>query len=183
MPSTAVTLAVDISAALHTSYIDATSGSDTSTRDGSVGSPWKSLHYACGRATTSGYVIHVNAGTYAETSARNLPVGVCIEGEGTTSLIRSSVTGSGSGAGVWTIRLNSSMGTNGNQHISNIKMDEIGLAAWGAIGATRRNRSHTFMGICIGAMVSNRGMGDLWQYNQGMPRSRQCLQRLMCVFI
>jgi hypothetical protein len=120
-----------------TIYYISPSGNDTN--NGSSGSPWKTLAYACSKATASGDIIHVNAGTYALTSSVSLPTGVSIEGEGVASLFTSSVTGSGSGAGVWTIKLNSAMGTNGNQHISNIKMDGLNLTGWGAIGVNGRS--------------------------------------------
>jgi uncharacterized repeat protein (TIGR02059 family) len=119
-----------------TYYIDP-SGSDSN--NGSSSSPWKTLAYACSKVTITGDIIHINAGTYQETQRSSLAVGVSLEGEGAASVITSSLTGSGSGAGAWTIILNSAMGTNGNQHISNIKMDGLNLTAWGAIGINGRS--------------------------------------------
>jgi uncharacterized repeat protein (TIGR02059 family) len=118
-------------------YIDP-SGNDA-TGSGSLSSPWKTLTYACSHVTTFGDIIHIKAGTYPLTAKVALSAGVSIEGDGVTSIITSSLAGSGSGAAAWTIQLNSSMGTNGNQHISNIKMDGLGLTGWGAIGINGRS--------------------------------------------
>jgi len=116
-------------------YYISTSGSDSS-GNGTSNKPWKTLAYACSRVTTSGSVIHVNAGTYIETSQCNLAVGVSIEGEGVTSIIKSHVSSSYT----YTIQLYSNtQGTNGNQHISNIKMDGDNLTGWGAMSITMRS--------------------------------------------
>ena len=106
------------------------------TNNGSPGSPWNTLAYACSRVTVSGDIIHVNAGTYNETTQSVLAVGVSIEGAGVTSVIHSQVGGTS-----FTILLSSgSVATNGNQHISNLKMDGNKLAAYGAIRvAFRKN--------------------------------------------
>lgn len=106
-----------------TTYYIATTGSNSN--NGSSGSPWLTLTYACAH-TTSGDIIHVNAGTYTETSQCTLAVGVSIEGVGVTSHIIShlGVTRSGgnfSGASIWLY--SSSQGTDGSQHISNIWLD------------------------------------------------------------
>ncbi len=105
-----------------TYYIDP-SGNDFNS--GSSSSPWKTLAYACSKATASGDIIHVNAGTYTETNQCVLAVGVSIEGNGVTSHIISRVTftrfGDLSGAAITCS--SASEGTNGNQHISNIKLD------------------------------------------------------------
>jgi hypothetical protein len=100
-------------------YYISTTGIDSSTRDGSASAPWKSLNYACSRVTTSGSIIHVIAGTYAESSTCNLATGVSIEGESKTNTIISSSVGSSS----YAISLSSgSSNTNGAQHISNIRI-------------------------------------------------------------
>ena len=59
-----------VSSATGTVYTIDPSGSDSSSRDG-ISSPWRSLAYACSRATSSGATIHVNAGTYPETQVCN----------------------------------------------------------------------------------------------------------------
>lgn len=113
-------------------YVDP-SGSDSN--NGSSGSPWKTLAYACSKVKTAGDVIHVNAGTYNETAQSLLATGVSIEGEGVSSNIVSTV----SKASTFTILLSSSSeATNGNQHISGIKMDGKSLTAYGAIRVAYR---------------------------------------------
>jgi hypothetical protein len=132
MKNTLIIILIFLSTAVRatTYYIDP-SGNDSN--NGSSGSPWKTLAYACSKATSSGDVIHVNAGTYTETVQSMLAVGVSIEGAGVTSVIQSHVGGSS-----FTIYLySSSQGTNGNQHISNIKMDGSVLTAYGAIKIDR----------------------------------------------
>ena len=100
-------------------YIDP-SGSDSNS--GSSSSPWKTLSYACSKATTSGDIIHVNAGTYAENMQCSLAVGVSIVGEGDASLITTNYNG---GYHHGTIALLSATGTpvDGNQSVSYIKID------------------------------------------------------------
>ena len=103
-----------------TYYIDP---SGKNTNNGSSSSPWNTLAYACSKVTTQGDIIHVNAGTYIETSQSELAVGVSIEGVGVTSIIKSHITSAD-----WKIQLlSSSEGTNGNQHISNIKGHQMSL--------------------------------------------------------
>ena len=120
-----------------TYYIDPAGNNDN---NGSISSPWLTLTYACAHAINSGDVIHINAGTYTETVQSVLAVGVSIEGTGVTSVIRSQVGGSS-----FTISLFSSAeGTNGNQHISNIKMDGNALVAYGAIRVINRSNVEIF---------------------------------------
>jgi uncharacterized repeat protein (TIGR02059 family) len=117
-----------------TYYIDPT-GADGVSRNGSISQPWLHLSYACTRATTIGDIIHVNSGTYFESSQCNLALGVSIEGVGATSIISSSYT---SEAG--TINLSStSQGTNGNQSISYLKMDGNSLTSHIAIEVNARS--------------------------------------------
>jgi len=100
------------------------------TGNGSTTAPYKSLYKACSVATTSGTTIHVNAGTYLETSTCKLAVGVSIVGEGATSIIRSTVTG----ADYPILYMSSGAeGTNGNQSISFVKFDGNNLATGTAI--------------------------------------------------
>ncbi|MCK5605341.1 hypothetical protein KAR91_25840 [Candidatus Pacearchaeota archaeon] len=105
--------------------------------DGSSGSPWLTLTYACTQATTSGDTIFVNAGTYIETVQSVLSVGVSILGEGNTSIIESHITT----GGVWTIAMFSDEGTDGNQSISYIKMDGD-VTAYMAIYQRGRSNVH-----------------------------------------
>ena len=84
-------------------------------------------------ATTSGDIIHIEVGTITETTNSEIAVGVSLEGHGVTSIVTSTVAGSWSP----TIYLASTtINTNGNQHISNIKFSggTVGTpVAWAAI--------------------------------------------------
>jgi hypothetical protein len=117
-------------------YYISTGGSDGAS--GSINSPWKTLAYACSVVKNAGDIIHVNQGTFPEYSQCNLAVGVSIEGEGTSSIIESHVTGSVY-SDMFTIMLVSSSTTNGHQHISNLKMDGDALTAYGAIYVEKRS--------------------------------------------
>ncbi len=115
-----------------TYYIDP---AGNNSNNGSSASPWKTLSYACSKVTASGDIIHVNAGTYPETAQSILAAGVSIEGAGNTSIIRSSIAP----ANTYTLVLSSAtQGTNGNQNISNIRM-EGGMTAYAAILVERRS--------------------------------------------
>jgi hypothetical protein len=97
--------------------------------NGSINAPFATLSYACTKATKSGNIIHINPGTIAEKDQCRLAPGVSIEGDGPTSIIKSIMSGTG-----FTIHLESgSENTNGNQHISGIKMDGNNQTAYGAI--------------------------------------------------
>jgi uncharacterized repeat protein (TIGR02059 family) len=115
-------------------YIDP-SGIDGSGRNGSASQPWLHLSYACTRATSAGDIIHINPGSYNETSQSVLAVGVSIEGAGNTSIISSTFSGESG-----TILLASAtQGTNGNQSISYIKMDGNSLTSHIAIEVNARS--------------------------------------------
>ena len=124
-----------------TYYIDP-SGSNSN--NGSSGSRWKTLAYACSKATASGDIVHVNTGTYIETTQIFLPTGVSIEGDGANSIIQSRVTSSGS----FFLMLHSgSENTNGNQHISNVTFDGGATTAYG--GVSILNRGNVIVHHCI----------------------------------
>jgi hypothetical protein len=130
---TAFLLFVSLIIQAQTTYYIDPSGSDA-TGNGTVGNPWKSLYKACATVRTSGNIIHVNAGTFIENSKCELAQGVSIEGEGVTSIIKSSVGGKS-----YTIELyNEAQNTKGNQHISDIMMDGNNLTAYGAIAVLNR---------------------------------------------
>ncbi|HAM39375.1 MAG TPA: hypothetical protein DCP53_08305, partial [Elusimicrobia bacterium] len=96
-------------------YVDP-AGSD-STGTGSISNPWKTLAYAVSRPLTQGATVHLNAGTYNETQASVVPVGVNVEGAGVNNtIIRSTIADT-------LIKLQSSSITNGNQTLSNFKID------------------------------------------------------------
>jgi hypothetical protein len=124
---------INPSSALNTFYISSIAGSD-SAGNGSTTNPWKTLATACANVKTSGSIIHVTSGTYTESSQCSLASGVSIEGEGSSSTtIKSTITNAP------TIYLYSSSVTNGNQHISGIKMDGNNLAAYEPLVIDKRS--------------------------------------------
>ena len=127
--------------------------------NGSAASPWKTLSYACTKATVSGDIIHVNAGSYTETAQSALAVGVSIEGAGVSSVIHSSMS-----SALLTCS-SSTPNTNGNQHISGILFDGNSLAGDRAIMVEGRSNVEIFnctfqnfnsMGVVFG------GAGGPW---------------------
>ncbi|MDD4971910.1 MAG: hypothetical protein PHT07_20990, partial [Paludibacter sp.] len=148
-----------------TTYYISPTGSNSN--NGSVGSPWLTLKYACDNATGSGDVIHVNAGTYNETAQSILRVGVSIVGEGNTSIITSTVTST-----TGTIYAASAMGTNGNQSISYIKMDGNSLTAFGAIvfiGRSNVSVHHCTIQNFYWGAVGFYGRGDMGDGDPATP--------------
>ena len=147
-------------AANATTYFLGPNGNDAS-GNGSINAPWKTLAFACSKAISSGDIIHVNAGTYPETSQSKLAAGVSIEGEGVNSLITSNIATEY----MYTILLQSgSEGTNGNQHISNIKMNGSS-SAFAAIGINARSNvkiyNCTFENFFAQGVMFNGGTGYL----------------------
>jgi uncharacterized repeat protein (TIGR02059 family) len=130
-----ITISLSLSGATY--YISPT-GSDV-TGNGTTGSPWKTLNYACTQVTKSGDIIHVNAGTYIETKQCDLAVGVSIEGEGDSSNIISHYTASYASNNASIVLMSGSEGTNGNQSISYIKLDGDGLTGDYAIKILKRS--------------------------------------------
>ncbi|MFA5131698.1 MAG: hypothetical protein WC467_04825, partial [Patescibacteria group bacterium] len=124
----------------NTHYISATG--DDATGDGSLSKPWKSLAKACSSVTTSGHTIHINAGTYTETLPCNLAAGVSIEGEGLTSIIKShyktSNVGGFTSASISLVSTATGT-TNGNQTLSNFKLDGDNLQGSGGILIRKRS--------------------------------------------
>jgi hypothetical protein len=107
-----------------TYYISSSSGSSSANGLSSL-TPWQTLKYACDH-TVSGDVIHVMQGTFTETLKCSLKPGVSIIGEGYLSHIVAGFIGAyDEPDDVWegVIDLNSSSLTNGNQSISNIRID------------------------------------------------------------
>jgi uncharacterized repeat protein (TIGR02059 family) len=122
-----------------TTYFISSTGSDLN--NGSSAAPWKTLSYACSKALVSGDIIHVNAGTYIETAQSNLAVGVSIEGDGISSVIRAQIPNTG----IALLNISSSTeNTNGNQHVSNIKFDGNSFSVSYAILVTRRGHVKIF---------------------------------------
>ncbi len=129
-----------VSFANATTYYISPTGNDA-TGSGTLANPWRTLAKATATVTTAGNIIHVNAGTYPETQQSNLAIGVSIEGDGITSLITSTVGGATDGSFVPTISLASSVVQDGNQHISNIKLDGQMASSWAIWVAYRNNVS------------------------------------------
>lgn len=93
---------------------------------GTENAPWKTLSYACDRVATAGDAIHINPGTHIMTEQCNLSEGVSIEGDGDASLIVSHLTTPWRPS-IWLT--SPSVGTDGAQHIWNIRMDGNGATA------------------------------------------------------
>ncbi len=123
-----------------TTYYISPSGNDA-TGTGTITNPWKTLKKATTAVTSAGDIIHVTNGTYSETQQSLLAVGVSIEGEGTGSLITSNVGGATFGSFVATISATSATPVDGNQHISNLKLDGQMAASWGIWVGGRNNFS------------------------------------------
>jgi hypothetical protein len=122
-------------------YIDP-SGNDL-TGNGTIANPWQNLHKATQIASAPGDIIHVNLGFYNESFTCNLAAGVSIEGEGTGSFIQSSVTG----FLVPLLQCTSPEGTNGNQHISNLRID--GNNRTTSLGINFQGRSGVSVHDCL----------------------------------
>src|SRR5437868_3263106 len=101
-----------------TTYYISPLGSDAA-GNGTFLNPWKTLYKATSTVSTSGDIIHVITGIYVETQQSALKTGVSIEGDGITSIIKSTENRDFQPI----INAVSAEGTNGNQHISNLLFD------------------------------------------------------------
>lgn len=119
----------------NTFFIDP-SGNDIS-GDGSKKNPWRTLSYACQKVKVPSDVIHINPGIYIESTVCRLAVGVSIEGEGKTSVIKSHYQNPDV-YGEFIVLLSDSL-TDGNQSIRNLKIDGDGLKGYRAILVYNRN--------------------------------------------
>ncbi len=140
-----------------TTYYISPSGNDA-TGNGTTTSPWKTLFKAAASVNTNGDIIHVNAGIYVETNTVNLAVGVSIEGEGISSIIRCSLDQSATPTAAFnqpTIFAASPMGTNGNQHISKLKFEGRMINGWAIY---IRGRSNFQIYNCTVADYIDRGV-------------------------
>ena len=113
-------------------YIATAANGGSDSNNGSSGSPWLTLSYACAN-TTSGDIIHVGIGTFAETSRCALSVGVSIVGEGTSSVIKSNYVATSENDGAIYLKSSSGTSTNGNQSISYIELNGNSLTSTRAI--------------------------------------------------
>jgi Bacterial Ig-like domain len=108
-----------------TTYYVRTDGSNSNTgTTNSSGGAWLTLVYAAAH-TTSGDIISIQPGTYTETAQVFLPVGVSLEGTDSSTCIIKSTYNLDQFKGI--IDMVSTVGTNGNQHISNLKFDGSSL--------------------------------------------------------
>jgi len=124
-----------------TTYYIATTGNDGS-GDGSIGNPWKTLYKATSTVTAAGSIIFVNSGTYLETLQSQLSVGVSIEGQDSSNTVIQST----STADFTEIikMFSASEGTNGNQHLYNLKFDGRSLATYWAVYITGRSNVEVY---------------------------------------
>jgi nicotinamide mononucleotide transporter len=134
-----------------TTYYISPKGSDAN-GSGSLTNPWQSLSKATSSVTTPGDIIHVLQGTYTEAVRSVLAAGISIEGEGAASVIQSTLTQEFAAI----IIAVSPEGTDGNQHISNIKLDGNNRTTSWAIEI--RGRSNVSIHDCIIVDFEDRGI-------------------------
>lgn len=134
-----------------TTYYISPKGNDNS-GNGSIQNPWRTLYKATSSVLKDGDIIHVNEGVYNEPMQCILSTGISIEGEGINSIIKSSLTSD------WTpiLSLRSPEGTNGNQHISNLKFDGQNLNTFWAILIS--GRSNVSVNNCTIIDFKDRGV-------------------------
>jgi len=103
--------------------------------DGSVGSPWLTVSYACSQVAAGAHTIHIGVGTFTETAQSVKALGVNIIGAGTTTIITSAAALNPM------IAANSAAGNavNDNSSISYIKFDGNSMTARSAIYANFRS--------------------------------------------
>lgn len=126
----AAVLMLTSSAWAATYYVDP-SGSDSN--PGSQTSPFKTVAHAAS-AARSGDVVHVDAGTYTETSQISLAPGATLEGAGSTSVIVA-----GFAANPLIALVSGSEGTVGGQEVRYLKLDGNSLTGLTAIYIARRS--------------------------------------------
>lgn len=154
MKNTLIILLLLLSNALGaTTYYISPSGSDSN--NGSSSAPWKTLAYACSKVTTAGDIINVNAGTYNETAQCKLAPGVSIAGQGATSIIKSSYTGS-TASGIIDVSSGAGTPVNGNQSISNLLIDGNGQS--NHCGISSSYRSNVTIANCTVSNFAERGI-------------------------
>lgn len=116
-------------------YYISPSGNDTS-GTGSQVNPWRSLYKASTTINTQNTLIRLAAGTYTETQTVNLPVGVSLQGEGDSTIVKSNVNNLFGAM----ILLQSAEGTLGNQSVSYLKLDGNNLTT--SVGLVVAGRSN-----------------------------------------
>ncbi len=120
--------------------------------NGSINNPWQTLHKATTSVTRPGDIIHVSAGIFTEYAECILAPGISIEGEGSSSVIKSSITADWKAV----IVARSAEGTNGNQHIAHLQLDGQNLSTFWAIDI--KGRSNFSIHHCIIKDFKDRGV-------------------------
>mgnify|MGYP001160658844 CR=1 FL=1 len=129
-----ILIAISLSAWGTKYYVD-TTGND-GTGDGSIGTPWALVSYACTQATTAGDTIYVNAGNYTETARINVSRGVHLLGDSTNM---PTVTSTYVNASYYAVWLADETLQNGNQSISYINFNGSNFTAYGGIMVWNRS--------------------------------------------
>ena len=140
-----------VQCSIATTYYISPNGNDNN-GNGSISKPWQSLSKATYAVTTAGDIIHVTAGTYTETTRSYLAPGVSIEGEGPASIIQSTLAEQF----IAIIIARSNEGTDGNQHISNIRLD--GNKRTTSLAIEIRGRKNVSIHDCIIADFEETGV-------------------------
>lgn len=128
-----------------TTHYISTTGSDAN--NGTIGSPWKTVHYAATQVSTPGDTIYINSGTYIETQPAMIAVGVSIKGaDSATTIVKSHYVanfnfGDPSDAAISFV--SGTEGTNGNQSLSGITLDGDNLT--GTLGIIIKLRSNVII--------------------------------------
>ena len=104
-------------------YVATAANNGDNAHNGSIGSPWLTLTYACSQVSAGAHTIHVGAGTFNESARANLNVGVSIVGASqTTTIINYTYANNDFESGC--IRLySSSLDNSANQSISYLTID------------------------------------------------------------
>jgi hypothetical protein len=122
---------------------------------------WLTLAYACAH-TTVGDIINVGVGTFNETSQCVLGLRVSIIGQGVTSIIKSSYSGSYA-TGILTVTSAAGNPINGNQSISYLEFDGNNQTNTVAISSSYRNNvtisNCTFINYSARAVSFDNGGG------------------------
>ena len=131
------------------------SNSHTSTQAQTSSTGWLTLAYACSQVSTSGDIIHINAGTYTETAQSILAVGVNIVGAGmSTTILNSSYAGSSQPL-IKAETSNGWLGTYGNQSVSGITLNGA-MTTYAAINVNFR--SNFIIHDCTFTNFTNHGV-------------------------
>lgn len=134
---------------VYDTYYVSTTGNDT-TGDGSIESPWATLHKACAEVTTPGDIIYINEGTYTEAQQSILRLGVNIQGAGKDLVTIDYSYADGGTIEMWSATIEETPSS-----ISGIKIDGQNIG-YNAISITRR--SNVTIDNCIFVNFLNGGV-------------------------